>query len=143
MYGYLGSVHPVYMGKVISRLKPDRPPHFLREWRKHREMTLEAAAGAVGEITGDGFTHASLSRIERGKQPYSQPQLEALAAIYRTDPGSLLMRNPLDPDAIWSLWDQAKTAEQRTMIRNLAATVVKTGTGNSENTHIGNGLAVA
>lgn len=138
MYGYFGSVHPVYMGKddkppsrgqkVISRLKPSRPPHFLREWRKHREMTLEAVAEAVGEITGDGFTHASLSRIERGRQPYSQPQLEALATVYRTDPGSLLMRNPADPDAIWSIWDQAKTGEQRRMIRELASTVLKTGT---------------
>ena len=116
--------------KVISRLKPSRPPHFLREWRKHADMTLEAAAEAVGEATGEGFTHASLSRMERGKQPYSQPVLEALAALYKTDPASLLMRNPSDPDAIWSLWDQAKTAEQRTMIRNLAATVVKTGTDN-------------
>lgn len=117
--------------KVISRLKPARPLHFLREWRKHREMTLEGVAELVGEATGKGFTHASLGRIERGKQPYSQPVLEALAVIYRTDPASLLMRNPLDPDAIWSLWDQAKTAEQRTMIRELAATVVrKTGTDN-------------
>jgi transcriptional regulator with XRE-family HTH domain len=139
MYRYSEGVHPVYMGKkadkipsrgqkVISRLKPDRPRHFLREWRKHRVMTLEAVAEAVGEITGDGLTHASLSRIERGRQPYSQPQLEALAYIYNTDPGSLLMRNPMDPDAIWSIWDQAKTVEQRTMIRDLAATVVKTGT---------------
>lgn len=140
MYELSGSVQPVYMGKddkplsrgqkVVSRLKPDRPPHFLRAWRAHRGMTLEAAAEAVGEITGEGLTHASLSRIERGKQPYKQPQLEALASIYRTDTGSLLMRNPLDPDAIWSIWDQAKTAEQRTMIRELAATVVKTGTDN-------------
>jgi transcriptional regulator with XRE-family HTH domain len=139
MYGRSVRVHPVYMPrkddkqasrgqKVVSRLKPDRPPHFLREWREHREMTLETAAAAIGEITGEGLTHASLSRIERGKQPYKQPQLEAMAYLYRTDTGSLLMRNPLDPDAIWSIWDQAKTPEQRRMIREIASTVVKTGT---------------
>lgn len=120
---------PPSRGKlVVSRLKPDRPPHFLREWRKHRDMTLQDVAERVGEATGKGFTHASLGRIERGKQPYSEPVLEALAAIYRTDPGSLLMRNPKDPDAIWSIWDQAKTGEQRRMIRELASTVLKTGT---------------
>lgn len=137
MYGYSGSVHPVYMArddkppsrgqKVISRLKPARPPHFLREWRTYREMTLEAVAERVGEITGEGLTHASLSRIERGKQPYKQPQLEALAEIYGTDPGSLLMRNPLNPDAIWSLWDQARPA-QKPVILEVVRSIVKTGT---------------
>lgn len=39
-------------------------------------------------------TGASLSRLENGKQPYSQRILEALASIYQTEPGHLINRNP-------------------------------------------------
>lgn len=138
MYLEKAKVHPVYMAKdkrppsrgqmVVTRFKaPDRPPHFLRAWRKHRDMTLEVVAERVGETTGEGFTHASLSRIERGKQPYSQPILEALADIYQTDPASLLMRDPAAPDAIWSIWDRAKPGQQKIIVE-LANTVLKTGT---------------
>lgn len=112
---------------VVSRLKTVEPTHFLRAWRKHRDKTLEEAAAFVGEATGEGFTHASLSRMERGLQPYSQPVLEALADYYHTDPASLLMRNPLDPDAIWTIWEKAKPG-QRVTIREVASTIVKTGT---------------
>jgi hypothetical protein len=46
--------------------------------------------------------------LSGGLQPYNQELLEALAELYRTDPASLIMRNPADPDAMWSLWDQAE-----------------------------------
>lgn len=101
---------------------------FLREWRLFRHLTLERAADRIGEVTGEGFSHGQLSRIERGEQPYSQAILEAAADAYGTDPASLLMRNPADPEGIWSIWEQAKTGEQRRIIVDLARTVVKTGT---------------
>lgn len=101
---------------------------FLREWRLFRNLTLERAADRIGEVTGEGFSHGQLSRIERGEQPYSQAILEAAADAYGTDPASLLMRNPADPEGIWSIWEQAKTGEQRRIIVDLARTVVKTGT---------------
>jgi hypothetical protein len=53
--------------------------------------------------------------------------LEALADALMTDPASLLMRNPLEPEAMWSIWDQAKQGE-RQLIEELARSVVKTGT---------------
>lgn len=90
-------------------------------------MTLEALAERVGEKIG-GMTHASLSRIERGIQPYSQAILEAIAEeLTHGDVASLLMRNPEDPEGMWSIWDQAKPGERR-MIVDLARTVIKTGT---------------
>jgi transcriptional regulator with XRE-family HTH domain len=73
--------------KVETRFKGQYGRHYIREWRKFRRMTLEALASRVGEKIG-GFTHASLSRIERGLQPYSQPILEAIADALRTDPAS-------------------------------------------------------
>ena len=90
-------------------------------------MTLETLAERVGAKIG-GMTHASLSRIERGLQPYSQPILEAIAdELTNGDVASLLMRDPSDPDALWSIWDQAKPGERR-MIVEVAKTITKTGT---------------
>ena len=123
MYGKPLGVHPVYM--VRHKPPPFRKTH-IREWREFRGMTLERLAARVGDQIG-GMTHASLSRIERGLQPYSQPVLEAIADALTTDAASLIMRDPSDPEGIWSVWDRAKAGERK-MIVDLAKTVVKTGT---------------
>lgn len=113
---------------VTPRFKQKYQPTFLRQWRKHRDLTLERAAERIGEAAGTGLTHGQLSRIERGEQPYSQAILEAAAKAYRTDPASLLWRDPTNPEAIWSIWDQAKPGERRT-IEEMAAVVVKRAQG--------------
>lgn len=105
-------VHALYMVK-----KPVDPRHFLRAWRKHRDYTLEFAAEAVG------ITHATLSRIERGKVPYSQPLLEALAQLYRCEPADLIMRDPLSGGP-WSIWDQIPP-EQRSVLQNMMQGLVR------------------
>lgn len=96
---------------------------FFKEWREHRGLSQERLADRMGTSV------ASVSRIESGKQPYTQDYLEALAYALQTDPASLLMRDPSDEDAIWSIWDNAKPGERR-MIVDIARTVVKTGTNN-------------
>jgi transcriptional regulator with XRE-family HTH domain len=109
--------------KVVSRLKgPKFRPTFLRKWRKYRGLTLERLGDSIG------MSHASLSRIETGEQPYSQAMLEAVADRLSTDVASLIMRDPTDPDAIWSLWERAKPGERR-MILDIARTIVKANTG--------------
>lgn len=115
----------MYMRKKQPRSvpKPVYGPHFLREWRDHREMTLEAVGEAVG------ISHAQLGRIERRLQKYNQELLEALADLYKTTPASLIMRNPLDPNAMWSLWDQAQEAERKDTAKYLEFRVKsRTGT---------------
>jgi len=72
----------------------------MRAWRQHRGYTLEQAAEMIGT------THATLSRIERGKLSYTQPLLEAAADAYRCEPADLIIRDPTQTDAIWSIWDQ-------------------------------------
>jgi len=118
-------VHHTHMAKntVVSRLKKD-PPYgktHIRAWRKHRGLSLETLAERVG------VSHGSLSRIERGRQPYAQRLLERLAEELQADPASLLIRDPTDPDGIWSVWEQAKPG-QKNQILEVAKTLIKTGT---------------
>jgi len=115
----------MYMAKNRVQPRPKQRlygPHFLREWREYREMTLEEVGEAVG------LSHAQLGRIERRLQKYNQELLEALAELYGTEPASLIMRNPSQRDAMWSLWDQAKEG-QRQEIEKFAQFVVKSRTG--------------
>lgn len=89
-----------------------RPRHrtFLREWRVHRGYTQEQAAEMIG------MSRENLSKLERGLVAYNQPFLEAAAEAYSCDPADLLIRNPADPEGIWSLWDQAQPGERRQAI---------------------------
>ena len=114
----------MYMARktVRSHPKPVYGPHFLREWREYRDYTLEEAGEAVG------ISHAQLGRIERRLQKYNQELLEALAELYRTEPASLIMRNPQNPEGIWSIWDQAKPGE-RQEIERYADYLIRTRTG--------------
>lgn len=110
------------MSKVTTRFRqPKYKLTFIRQWREDRGYSLEQ----LGEMVG--ITHASLSRIERGLQPYGQKLLEAIAEALRTDVPSLLMRNPTDPEGIWSVWDQAKPGE-KSVIVDLARTILRRGT---------------
>lgn len=96
--------------KVVSRLKPD-PPYgktFIRQWRKHRGLTQEQLAERV-EVS-----HASIGRIERGLQPYGQPLLEAIAFALRCETADLLVRDPLNPDAAWSIWETVRKLKPET-----------------------------
>lgn len=108
--------------RIAFQKKRARRRTFFKEWREHRELSQQQLADRLDTSV------ASISRIESGTQPYTQDVLEALADALGTDPASLLMRNPDDPEAIWSLWENAKPG-QRKMIVDIARTVTKTGTG--------------
>ena len=108
------------------------PGHYFREWRKACGLTLEQAADRIeraSEVRADAgpssrpisMTHATLSRIERGRLPYNQALLEVLAQVYRTDRASLIMRDPSDPDGLWSIWEQLQPVERRQAVAVLKA----------------------
>lgn len=92
--------------------------HFLREWRKHAGKTLEAVAELLH------MSHSQLSRIERGKQPYNQELLERLADLYMCEVVDLLIRDPSDPEGMWTLWERAKPVEKQ-QIRNVAEALLR------------------
>lgn len=58
--------------------------HFIGEWRRHRKMTQQDLADAVG------LTKGSVSRIENFETPYTQQSLEAIAKALRCAPSALL-----------------------------------------------------
>jgi transcriptional regulator with XRE-family HTH domain len=91
---------------------------FLIAWRKHRGMTVEAAADAIG------VNKSTLSRIERGLSPYTQKVLENLALLYGCDPAELLIQDPREETNIIRLWDRA-TADQRRALGSVAETMIK------------------
>ena len=103
------------------------PVWLSRAARLSRGLGLVALAELTARPGLTKISSPNLSRIEGGSQAYTQDFLEACADALRTDPASLLMRDPTDEDAVWSLWNNAKVGE-RQMIENIVRTVVKTGT---------------
>lgn len=115
------------MGRPPRRITPHpKPPRFrptfIAEWREYRELTQAQLAERLN------MTQSHLSLLENRKRGYTQETLEAIAEALQTDVASLLIRNPLDSDAIWSIWEHAKPGE-RQMIIDIAKTVTKTAKG--------------
>lgn len=98
--------------------------HFLKQWREHRGLDQEKAAERLG------ISRTQLSKIENIKSPYSQGLMEAAAEAYQCTVADLVMRNPLDHAAPWSIYDQLQRAPAvtREQIRAVVETLLKTGT---------------
>lgn len=72
---------------------------FLREWRKHRQLTQQQLADRL-EVD-----RSWISMIERGVSGYTQTFLEAAAEALGVEPADLIVRNPEDPVGYWTIWD--------------------------------------
>jgi len=94
---------------------------FLKEWRKHRGYTQERLAEMVQMSVG------YLSDLEKGKRRFNQDHLEVLAEALRCEPADLIIRDPTDPDGIWSIWDTLSTPERRQVVE-IAKALKRTGT---------------
>lgn len=98
---------------------------FIREWRQNRGLSLRRLADRM-EVEPGGkliISHASLARIEQGKQPYSQPILEALSAALNVSVGALLEIHPDkegDVVDLVRLLDQSKREQAIEYLRFLA-----------------------
>src|SRR5689334_14704681 len=107
--------------RIAYHRSKQRRRTFFKEWRIHRGLTQERVAERLDTSV------ASVSRVESGRQPYTQDYLEALASALQTDPASLLMRDPTDPEAMWSIWENAKQGQRKKIVA-MARSIVKTGT---------------
>jgi transcriptional regulator with XRE-family HTH domain len=99
----------------------DRRKTFIKAWRKHRGKTQSQIADFIG------ISVPQLSRIESGEQEYRQDLLEMLADALQCGPADLLMRDPSQPDGLWTIWDTLKPV-QREQVVEIAKTLKRTGT---------------
>jgi transcriptional regulator with XRE-family HTH domain len=76
--------------------KPTYRRTYIKEWRDKRGLSLRRLAERLEETPGGDLllSHASIGRIEKGQQPYSQPILEALALALGVPAWMLLEVNP-------------------------------------------------
>jgi len=109
--------------KMCHYVRMGKKPHYIREWRKYRDLTQEQLAERIG------ITRSYLTKIERGDRRYDQPFLEAAAYALRCEAGDIINRDPTQPESIWSIWDQLEPQERvqaMTIIRALRG--ARTGT---------------
>lgn len=105
---------------------------YFREWREYRGLTQEQVVDrlAVFEDPKIPKTKATLSRVETGKQIYTQRILEALADVYQVDePGWLLDRNPNADGQVLDLMARLND-RQRDQAMRILETFLKDGTNN-------------
>ncbi|HEY3812837.1 MAG TPA: helix-turn-helix transcriptional regulator [Caulobacteraceae bacterium] len=69
------------------------PPHKLRAWRKHRNLTLEGLAERIG------MSHQNLGRIERGLVPLQDEWVIAIARALEVEPADLFREPGAGPHA--------------------------------------------
>lgn len=95
--------------------------HFIKEWRKHRGLTQEKLAERIG------VDRTLITHIEKGRRKYDQAFLEAAAEVLRCEPADLIVRDPSDPDGMWSVYDQLKP-QQRAQAVEMMKVIARTGT---------------
>lgn len=97
-------------------------PFYLKQWREYRGLSQQRLADRIESSKG------YISELERGIRRYNQDLLETLADALNCDPADLLMRDPSDPDGIWSIWDQVPKTERPRLVAMIRALVgSKTG----------------
>lgn len=96
--------------------------NYIREWRQHRQLTLVQLAARLG------INHGTLSKIERGRMPFTDTFLDLVAEQLQTDNASLLMRDPTDPEGIWSVWDRVPPTSRPQALAVLQTFARKQGT---------------
>jgi len=84
----------------------NRTRWYLEEWRRHRNLSQEALADRVNDITeswGDAamkLSKSDVSKLERGKRRYNSDQLRAFALALNCDEADLVAYTPEEADEI-------------------------------------------
>lgn len=79
---------------------------FFKEWRIFHGLTQQKLAERLGT------TKTRVSMKENGNEEWDGAYLAAMAYALQTDRASLLIRNPLDKSAPWSLLESLKPENQ-------------------------------
>jgi transcriptional regulator with XRE-family HTH domain len=102
------------VSKVTQTVRMTHSRTKIREWRKFRGLSQER----LGELVG--VSHTTIGRLERGRTRYIQATLESIARELQTDPASLLVRDPNDPEGIWAVWERIPPQRRREAIAVLS-----------------------
>lgn len=104
---------------------PTLPKHYIKQWRDKSGLSLARLAARMESAPGEEMISAmSLSRIERGLQPYSEPILAALALALDVPEWALISVNPEKDGEVVDLMKlirQKSPAERQQAIRLLKA----------------------
>jgi transcriptional regulator with XRE-family HTH domain len=102
--------------------KRQRRRWFLRQWREYRNLSQEKLADRVG------LTQGMISQLEGGKVNFTAEHLDILSEALMCEPADLLVRNPQDPEAPWSIWETLAPAQKVQAIEIMKA-LKKTANG--------------
>lgn len=92
---------------------------YFREWRLYKGLTQQQLADRLGT------TKTRVSMKERGEEGWDNSYLAALAdALGVDEPASLLIRNPFDKGAPWTLLEGLKP-ESRAKVLDYIETLEK------------------
>lgn len=102
---------------------------FIKEWREYRGLSLRQLAQRL-EVEGaqETYSHASIGRVENGKQPYSQPLIEAIARALDVSVANLLEVDPYKEGEVVDLVRMIKDRDKDAAIRMLKGLASGTGT---------------
>jgi transcriptional regulator with XRE-family HTH domain len=125
--GLLHRLQPNYYRRRYNGRMPKIHRHFIKEWRKHRGLSLRKLAARM-EVSPGGeelVSYASLNRIEKYKQPYSEPILNALADALDVEPWMLLKIDPSKEGKVIDVLVKLTPKQQEQAIKMLE--IIKAG----------------
>lgn len=102
-------------GQLPDHLRMAKRKHFLRQWRKHRGLSQVQLAERLH------ITQGHLSKIENHKKPWDEDLLSLAAEELRCDPVDILIRDPSQPEGIWSIWDTLQPVQQQQAVEVIKA----------------------
>lgn len=110
----VGTISAMRNNRVRPHQKRKRGLPLLAKWREYRSrMTQEQLAER------SGLTQGMISHLENGKTDYSGETLEILAFALQCEPADLLMRDPTDSEAPWSIWETLDPPQRRVAVEML------------------------
>jgi len=97
--------------------------HYIREWRKFRGVSLRKLAARMESEPGgeEIISYASINRIEKHEQPFSEPILYALADALDVEAWMLLKVNPLKEGTVIDMVSRLTPDEQAKLSEMLKA----------------------
>lgn len=90
------TICPRYCASMIRMAKHPNGRHYIKEWRKKRGLSLRRLEARL-EVEPGGepaLSYVSLSRIEKGEQPFDEQSLQAIADALDVTRSMLLEINP-------------------------------------------------